>query len=197
MIDGATRTAGIRHGLRLEYATLGWNIGGVALLIPLAIINSSAALIGFGIDSGIEIVASLVVAWELTGAPKERERRALNLLSIAFLASAAYIGFESARKLLTQTEPTPSTAGIVWVGLTVVVMLLLAAGKDRVGKAIENPVLRSEARVTLIDAYLAATVLIGLLLNAAFGWWWADPVSALVVVAYALREGIKARREIP
>jgi divalent metal cation (Fe/Co/Zn/Cd) transporter len=170
-------------------------VAGVALLIPLAVVNSSAALIGFGIDSAIEIFASLVVVWELTGVPKERERRALGLISAAFFGSAVYIGFESVRRLLTRAQPTPSASGIVWVALTVVVMLLLARGKDRVGKNIDNAVLRSEARVTLIDAYVAATVLIGLVLNAAFGWWWADPIAALGVVVYALQGGLEARRE--
>lgn len=192
-----SREAGIKRGLRLEYATLVWNVGGVALLIPLAVINSSAALIGFGVDSGIEIFASLVVLWELTGAPKERERKALNLLSVAFLGSAVYIGVESARKLLSDVRPSPSAAGIAWVTLTVAVMLVLARMKDSTGRNIDNAVLRSEARVTLIDAYLAATVLVGLVLNAAFAWWWADPLAAVAVAAYAIREGVNARTSLP
>ncbi|MEA2434150.1 MAG: hypothetical protein QOG54_1607 [Actinomycetota bacterium] len=180
--------------MRLEYATVAWNVVSVGILVPIALLNSSAALIGFSIDSAIEVFASVVVIWELRATPKSRERQALNLLSIAFIASAGYIGFESVRRLVSDVRPSPSAVGTAWLALTVIAMLALSKAKDRTGKEIGNAVLCSEGRVTLIDAYVAMAVLGGLMLNAALGWWWADPTAALLIVGYALREGFEARR---
>jgi divalent metal cation (Fe/Co/Zn/Cd) transporter len=181
-----------RRGLQLEYATLGWNVAGAVLLIIAALAANSVALAGFGLDSAIEIFASAVVVWQLKGVPEERERRALRLIGVAFLGVAVYILVQSARVLIDGNEAGSSLAGTVWVGATVAVMLALAFGKRRVGQRLENPVLTTEATVTLIDAYLAAAVLLGLLANAVLGWSWADPAAALVIVYYATREGLQA-----
>jgi hypothetical protein len=178
------------RGLRLEYVTLGWNVAGVAVLAAAAITARSVALAGFGLDSAIEILASLVVVWELTGSSADdRTRRALRIIGAAFFALAVYVTVQAALVLGLAWHPHASALGIAWTAVTCAVMLALAAGKAATGRALGNPVLRTEARVTLIDAYLAASVLFGLVLNAAAGWWWADPVAGLVIVFYGVKEG--------
>jgi divalent metal cation (Fe/Co/Zn/Cd) transporter len=182
----------LQRGLLLEYATLSWNVVGACLLAIVAIDARSVALAGFGLDSLIEIFASVVVVWQLKGAHKKRERTALSLIAIAFVALAAYVLGQFTYTLWNGSHPMPSKAGLTWLAATVVAMLLLAWGKQVTGKKLGNQVLSTEARVTLIDAYLAAAVLGGVGLNTAFGWWWADPVSSLVIVYYGVREAIGA-----
>ena len=182
------RDALTRRGLRLEYATLAWNAVGVPLLVVASLRSGSAAAAGFGMDSAIEIGASLVVVWQLTGKSDARERVALRLIGFAFCAVALYVAVLAAYALIGAHQPEHTTIGIAWTAATVVVMLALARGKATTGRAIGNPVLQTEARVTLVDACLAAAVLVGLTLNALLGWWWADPISGLVIVAYAIRE---------
>jgi len=184
----------IRRGLWLEDATLGWNVVGVPVLAAAAISSGSAGPAGFGLDSLVEIGASVVVIWELTGTPGARERRALQLISVAFLAVAAYVSVLAAWSLLGDHRPGHTTLGIVWTALTCVVMLALARGKLGTGRALGNPVLLTEARVTVVDAALAGAVLVGLALNAALAWWWADPLAGLVIAVYALREADHALR---
>ena len=183
-----------RRGVVLEAATLAWNVAGVAVLAVLAVRAGSPALAGFGIDSLLEIGASAVVIWELTGVPAEREQRAMRLIGIAFLGLAVYLAAQLVVVLLLGAHPGRSPLGIVWTALTVIVMLLLAAGKGATGRRLGDPVLVTESRVTLVDAALAAAVLAGLALNAAFGWWWADPLAGLVLLGYAVREGVHALR---
>jgi divalent metal cation (Fe/Co/Zn/Cd) transporter len=177
------------RGLLLEYLTLGWNVIGAVIVIAASVAAGSVALAGFGLDSVIEIFASLVVVWQLTGADQARERQALRLIGVAFFILAIYVLVQAASALLTGARANPSPLGMVWLAATLVVMLLLAWGKHVTGKQMENVVLMTEARVTLIDALLAAAVLTGLVLNAAFGWWWADLVAGLVIVYYGLVEG--------
>jgi divalent metal cation (Fe/Co/Zn/Cd) transporter len=151
-----------------------------------------------GLASLIEIVASLVVVWQLQESDNvERERHALRVIGIAFLLLAAYIAAQSLYVLIAAARPHRSTAGIIWLALTTVAMLALAAGKSRTGRALGNRVLETEARVTLIDALLAFAVLLGLILNAALDWWWADPAAAFVIVYYGTREGWHALHEAP
>jgi divalent metal cation (Fe/Co/Zn/Cd) transporter len=128
------------------------------------------------------------VLWELPGLGEERQRRALRLIGGAFVALAAYLTVQSVLVLATRYRPGHSVLGIAWTAVTAAVMFALAAGKARTGKALGNPVLVTEGRVTLVDGILATAVLTGLALNAAAGWWWADPLAALVIVFYALRE---------
>jgi divalent metal cation (Fe/Co/Zn/Cd) transporter len=185
-----TNLALLRRGLRLEYATLGWNAVGVVVVPAAALAARSVALAGFGLDSGIEIFASVIVVWQLTGtATPARERRALRLIGAAFLALAVYVLVQSVFTLATRGHPHRSPPGIAWLAATFAVMLLLAIWKGRTGRALGSPVLVTESRVTMVDAFLAGSVLVGLVLNAAVGWWWADPVSALVIVYYGVREG--------
>jgi divalent metal cation (Fe/Co/Zn/Cd) transporter len=184
----------LRRGLRLEYATLAWNVVGVGILVVLAVQAGSTSLAGFGLDSLIEIAASVVVVWELSGAPERRERIAMRLIGIAFAVLVVYLLVQIAVVVATGVRSSPSPLGIVWTAATFGVMLALAAGKLRTGAALGNPVLQTEGRVTLVDAYLAAAVLIGLVLNGALGWWWADPLAGLVIVCYGAREAMHALR---
>lgn len=193
----ATTTAEqlVGRGLRLEYITLGWNVAGVAVLSFAALTARSVALAGFGLDSLIEIAASAVVVWELRDAAVARRDQALRLIAVAFVLLAVYLSVQSTWVLAAGFRAGHSPAGIAWTAVTACLMLALAAGKIRTGEALDNPVLRTEGRVTLIDAVLAAAVLLGLVLNAALGWWWADPAAGYVLVYYAGREalGILAR----
>ncbi len=182
----------IRRGLLLEYLTLGWNAVGVVIVAVAAYKARSVALAGFGLDSLIEIFASVIVVWQLLGIKQHRERLALRLIGAAFFALALYILAQIIVILLTELHPAPSIGGIVWLAATFIAMLILAYGKRVTGKQLGNVVLMTEGHVTLIDAYLAGAVLIGLILNALFGWWWADPLASLVIVYYGIREGMHA-----
>jgi len=183
-----------RRGKGLEWFTLAWNVVGVAVLVVLAYQASSVALLGFGLDSLIEIGASTVVLWELSGTGEARTRRALRLIGIAFVSLAAYLLVQSTIALVTEHRATPSPDGIAWTAVTALVMFGLAAAKARTGRALGNPVLTTEGRVTLIDGFLAVAVLLGLALDASLGWWWADPLAGYVIVYYAVREAVQIFR---
>jgi len=191
---GAAERTLRRRGLRLEYVTLAWNVVGTVVVILAALAARSIALAGFGLDSLIEIFASIVVVWQLTGATADRERKALRLIGIAFALLSLYILAQSVRTLASGHHPGTSIGGLIWLALTVLVMLALAAGKRQTGNALGNLVLQTEARVTLIDAGLAAAVLVGIALNTTLGWWWADPLAGLAIVYYGAREGAHALR---
>jgi divalent metal cation (Fe/Co/Zn/Cd) transporter len=181
-------TALFRRGRQLEAITLAWNVAGVGILAIAAVQAHSVALAGFGLDSLIEIGASTVVLWELTGAGEGRQRRALRLIAAAFVVLAAYLTIQTITVLAAGYRAQPSTLGISWTAITAAVMFALAYGKNRTGRALRNPVLLAEGRVTVIDGLLASAVLVGLALNAAAGWWWADPAAGLIIVYYAIKE---------
>ena len=178
----------LSRGLKLEAATLGWNIVGVFVLAFAALQARSVALAGFGLDSLIEIGASTVVLWELADVDQERQRRAMRLIGFAFVGLAVFLGIQSTVVLIVGFHPHHSPLGIVWTGVTAAVMFGLAVGKARTGVALDNPVLRAEGRITMIDGILATAVLCGLVLNAVAGWWWADPLAGYVLLYYAIRE---------
>jgi divalent metal cation (Fe/Co/Zn/Cd) transporter len=186
--DDPRRRILVRRGFLLEYLTLAWNVAGSAVLAIAAISARSVALAGFGLDSLIEIGASTVVIWELSGTAEERQRRGLRLIGSAFAALAIYLLVQSTVVLATGYHPRHSPLGIAWTAVTAAAMWALATGKARTGRALDNPVLRTEGRVTTIDGILALAVLLGLVLNAAAGWWWADPAAGFVLVYYAARE---------
>lgn len=179
----------LRRGKGLEWFTLGWNVVGVVVLAVLAISASSVAVAGFGLDSYIEIGASTVVMWELSGSGEARQRRALRLIGIAFVLLAVYLLVQSVVALLSAHHASPGVGGIVWTGVTAVVMFTLAALKGRTGRTLGNPVLVTEGRVTFMGGLLAVAVLLGIALDLFFGWW-ADPVAGFVIVYYALREAV-------
>ena len=188
----------VRRGRLLEYLTLGWNVVGVAVLAFAAITAGSVAAAGFGLDSLIEIGVSTVVLWQLADTVDAvREHRAMRLMGVGFLLLVIYLVVQVGVVFATGSRPAPSPVGIGWTAATSVVMLVLAAAKTRTGTTLGNPVLLTEGRVTLIDAFLAGSVLLGLVLNAVLGWWWADPLAGTVLVYYGVREAREALRTRP
>jgi hypothetical protein len=195
--DDPERKALLHRGFVLEYVTLSWNVAGIVVLALASFSARSVALAGFGLDSLIEIVASTVVIWELSGTGEERQRRGLRLIGFAFAALAAYLLAQSTVVLVLGYHSRHSVPGIIWSAATAAVMFTLAAGKARTGRVLDNPVLQTEGRVTMIDAILATAVLLGLILNAALSWWWADPAVGYVLVFYAAREARSPRCRCP
>lgn len=178
----------LRRGIALERATLGWNVVGIVVLAYAAIAARSVALGGFGLDSLVEIGASTVVLWELSGTGQDRQAKALRLIGVAFVCLSIYVALQSTIILAIGYHPKHSPLGIAWTAATAVVMFALASGKARTGSALNNAVLLSEGRVTFVDGLLAGAVLIGLVLNASAGAWWADPLAGYVIVFYGVRE---------
>jgi divalent metal cation (Fe/Co/Zn/Cd) transporter len=178
----------LRRGRLLETATLAWNVAGVAVLAVAAIEARSAALAGFGFDSLIQIGASAVVLWELADVAHDRRQRAMGMIGYAFVGLAVYLAIQSTAILLVGFRPRHSPLGIVWTGVTAAVMFALAAGKANIGVALGNPILSAEGRITMIDGVLATAVLLGLVLNALLGWWWADPLAGYVLLYHAIKE---------
>lgn len=187
-VPSKARARLLARGFLLEYITLGWNVAGIVVLAITAVLARSVALAGFGLDSLIEIGASLVVVWELRGTGGARQRVALRLIAGAFIALAIYLLVQSTVVLVVQFRPGHSPGGIAWTAVTALVMFALAWGKARTGRALGNPVLRTEGRVTTVDGILATAVLVGLALNATLNWWWADPLAGYVLVFYGARE---------
>lgn len=190
-VDGVENVnPALRRGIALERITLGWNVVGVVVLAIAAIGARSVALAGFGLDSVVEIGASTVVLWELTDTSKNRQATALRLIGLAFIVLSLYVAAQSTVVLVNGYHPKHSLLGIGWTGVTAIVMFALAAGKARTGKELRSPVLLLEGRVTFVDGLLATAVLIGLVLNATFHAWWADPLAGYVIVFYGIKESI-------
>jgi divalent metal cation (Fe/Co/Zn/Cd) transporter len=184
-----------RRGRRLEVFTLAWNLGEAGVGVGAALAAGSVALLGFGIDSIIESVSGGVLLWRLQeDVGHTRETRALRLVGWSFLLLAAYVAFESAKALLAHEAPEPSAVGIALACASLVVMPLLARAKRRVASRISSRALHADSRQTDLCAYLSATLLVGLALNALLGWWWADPAAALVMVPIIVHEGIEGLR---
>ncbi len=191
------RAALVRRGVWLAWFTIAWNsIEGIAG-IAAGIAAGSIALIGFGVDSYVEVFAGAVIVWRLS---KERhgeqlsdaaEARAVRLIAVTFLILAAGIGFESVRKLLVGAEPDESWFGIGLAVVSLIVMPLLARAKRRVGEQMGSRAVTADATETVLCVWLSAILLAGLGLNALFGWWWADPLAGLGIVYIAGREGIE------
>lgn len=181
-----------RRALRLEYATIGWNIGEVVFTIWLGIVAGSLALIAFGTDSIVEVFASSVVVWHLrpgqAGDRPHRTKRALRLVSVAFAALAVALAVAGIRDLTTGRRAGESWWGVAYLGVTVVVMFALAIVKRRLAVQLDSSPLQAEAQMTFLDGILSAATLTGLALNAFLGWWWADPAAALMVAAFAANE---------
>jgi divalent metal cation (Fe/Co/Zn/Cd) transporter len=188
-----------RRGLRLEYLTIAWNVIEGIVAVAAGVAAGSIALVGFGFDSSIEVVAAAVVVWQFRaevrgGIDEAREQRALRLIAVTFFVLAAYVTVEAVRDLLIGAEPETSVVGIVMAGLSLVVMPTLALAKRRVGRALASATLVADSTETFLCSWLSAVLLIGLVLNATVGWAWADPVAGLVIAWLALREGREAWR---
>jgi len=180
--------------------TIAWNVIEAVVAIGAGITASSIALVGFGFDSTIEVMSTVVVVWQFrreirSGYDEDRERRALRLIAVSFFVLAAYITFESIRDLFfIDAEADESTVGIVLAALSLIVMPGLAVAKRRTADRLGSPTLRADSRETMLCAWLSAALLTGLVLNAAFGWSWADPLAALFIAAFAVKEGVEAWR---
>jgi divalent metal cation (Fe/Co/Zn/Cd) transporter len=183
-----------RRGLLLEYLTIAWNTIEAVVAVVAGIVAGSIALIGFGLDSVIEIFAASVVVWELRGVSEDRERRALRLIAASFFVLAAYVTVEAVRNVVLRSEAAESTIGIVLAAVSLIVMPALALAKRRTGKKMVSATVLADSTETLLCSYLSAILLAGLTLNALFGWWWADPVAALGIAWLAAREGLEAWR---
>ncbi len=186
----------VRRGRRLEYLTLGWNLVEAVIAIGSGMAAGSTALIGFGIDSLIESTSGAVLLWRLSTDARGdlREERALKLVGLSFLLLAAWVGWEAVSTLVIREEPDESLVGIVLAAVSLVVMPILARAKRKVAVGLGSRALEADSRQTDLCAYLSAILLMGLSLNALFGWWWADPAAALVMVPIIAREGVNALR---
>lgn len=181
-----------RVGRRLQWATIGWNGVEVFVTIGLGLAARSLALIAFGLDSLVEVFASLVVLWHLEpgadGHHARRDRKAMRLVAVAFAVLAAYLVLASVRSLVAAEEPESSPLGIAYLAVTALVMFTLAAWKKRVGTRLGSEPFLAEASMTFLDGCLATSILTALALNTTLGWWWADPAAALLIGAVAARE---------
>jgi divalent metal cation (Fe/Co/Zn/Cd) transporter len=174
-----------------------WHLVEFAIAVAAGIAAGSIALIGFGFDSLIEAIAGLVIVWLFTGSrlvSETAERRAQQLIASSYFVLAAYVAVESVRTLAGGIHPETSWVGIALAAVTAPTMPLLARAKRRVGHALGSSATAGEAEQNMICAYLSVALLVGLGLNAAFGWWWADPAAALVIAGVAAREGVESWR---
>lgn len=194
----AARAAHVRRGRVLEYLTIGWNSLEGLIAITSGVLAGSIALISFGFDSLIEVSSGAALLWRLhLDSPERRERAeyvALKLVGISFLLLAAYVIYDSAKSLINLEPPESSYVGIGIAALSLAVMPFLARAKRRVAANIKSRALHADSRQTDICTYLSAILLGGLLLNAVFGWWWADPIAALIMVPIIAKEGVEALR---
>lgn len=190
------RTAVVRRGRRLEYFTIAWNAMEGLVAVAAGVIAGSISLVGFGIDSVIEVTSGCVLLWRMSvDAYVERrernEKRALRVVGICFVMLAAYILYESIMDLLSKRALGHSVPGIVLACVSLVVMPLLSRAKRRVGRALGSAAMHADAKQAEFCTYLSAILLAGLLLNALFGLWWADPAAALIMVPIIAKEGIE------
>jgi divalent metal cation (Fe/Co/Zn/Cd) transporter len=179
----------------LAWFIVGWDVIEGVIAVTAGLAAGSIALIGFGIDSTIEVFAAGVVIWQLRGGAHARQRTALRLIAVSFFVLGVYVGFEAARDLITADKAGESVVGIVLNVVALLVMVPVAVVQRRTGRALGNEVLVAQSSETLISNYLSVSLLVGLGLNAAFGLWWADPAVALLIAGIALREGREAWRE--
>ncbi|MGE5327218.1 MAG: cation transporter [Deltaproteobacteria bacterium] len=191
------RSALARRGKRLEYFTLAWNVVEGLAGVGAGVMAGSISLVGFGIDSFIEVTSGGALLWRMAADAdaarrEKREAIALRIVGVCFLALAVYVAFEAVADLVARKAPERSIPGIALAVASLVAMPLLARAKRRVGRKLGSAAMAADAMQTQFCTYLSATLLAGLLLNAAFGFWWADPAAALVMVPLIAREGMEA-----
>ncbi|MGE5205078.1 MAG: cation diffusion facilitator family transporter [Chlamydiota bacterium] len=194
-----TRSHAAARGRRLEYFTIAWNSAEAVASLLAGLLAGSIALVGFGLDSVIEVSSGAVLLWRLrTEHDAERreraEHRALRLVGMCFLALAAYVAFDSIKGLIQREAPQESLFGIGVAIASLIAMPLLARAKRQVARQLNSGAMHADSRQTDFCFYLSAILLAGLVLNALLGWWWADPVAALVMVPLIVREGIEGLR---
>jgi divalent metal cation (Fe/Co/Zn/Cd) transporter len=182
-------------GLRLEYFSFAWNVIEAFVGMAAGIAAGSVALVGFALDSVVESSSSGILIWRLRSErhggrpPEELERRAVRLVAVAFLALALYVAAKSALDLITGARPEESLPGILLAAVSLVVMPLVAWRKRVAARALDSRSLQADSTQTMLCTYLSAFLLVGLLANALFGWWWADPLAGLFIAGFAAREG--------
>jgi divalent metal cation (Fe/Co/Zn/Cd) transporter len=192
------RSAYLQRALQLTGFTVGWNVLEGFVAIGAGLFAGSIALVGFGVDSFVEVLSGLVMLWRLRAESsgllpnEEAERRAIKLIALTFFVLAAYVSFESVRDLLTGEKAESSLVGLILTAVSLVVMPVLAHKKRQLTQEMGSASLRADSTETQLCVYLSATVFVGLAANALLGWWWMDSVAALVVAAIALREGYEA-----
>lgn len=188
----------LRLGCRarlLATASVTYNAIEAVVAITAGVVAGSVALIGFGLDSVVEVSSGLIILWQFAHKlPETRERLALRLMSFSFFALAAYVTIESLRSLLSDTDPAPSPVGIALASLSLTVMPVLSLAQRRTGKALGSNAVVADSTQTLLCTYLSAVLLVGLVLNATLGWSWADPAAGLIIAAVAVKEGLQAWR---
>jgi len=192
-ISNIDRQDTLRHGRQLAYLTVIWNSLEGFIAVGAGVVAGSIALVGFGIDSVIEVSSGAIILWRLASG-EHRERVALRLIGVSFLALAVYVTFDAVKSLWLREIPDATYVGIAVAALSLVAMPLLAREKRKVAASLNSRAMEADSRQTDICAYLSAILLGGLLLNAIFGWWWADPVAALIMVPIIAKEGIGALR---
>jgi len=192
-----------RRGLRLEYFTISWNVIEALVAITAGVIAGSVALVGFGVDSGIEVISAVGLTWRLLKAGPEAdaaeesaaERRALFIVALTFFVLAAYIAYESITALAAHEEPERSSVGLVLSIVSLLVMPALAYSKQRTGRQLGSRALEADAIETWVCSYLSLALLAGVGLHAALGWWWADAVGALLMLPVILWQGLETFQE--
>lgn len=191
---GPARRAVLRRRVRLVVAaTITYNVVEAVVAITAGTVAGSAALVGFGLDSTVEVLSAAAVAWQFAGRDHEaRERVALRVIAVSFFALAAYVSVQAIRALLGAADADHSTVGIVLAATSLVVMPGLSWFERRTGRELGSASVIADSKQTLICSYLSAALLAGLLLDSALGWWWADPIAALTIAGFALREGWEA-----
>lgn len=182
-----------RLGRLLAYLTIGWNSLEAIIAVGAGIVAGSIALVGFGFDSVIEVSSGAIILWRLASG-EHREKLALKLVGFSFLALTVYIAFDAVKSLWLREPPEATYVGIGIAALSLVVMPILARAKRKVAANLDSRAMHADSRQTDLCAYLSAILLGGLILNAIFGWWWADPVAALIMVPIIAKEGIEALR---
>lgn len=193
--DAADRRRLGRRAQVLAAASVAYNLVEAVIALSAGLVAGSIALVGFGLDSTVEVSSGLIILWQFRHRlPESRERQALRLMAVSFLALAGYVTVESVRALLGDHDPDSSAVGIGLAIASLVIMPFLSWAQRRTGKALGSNAVVADSIQTLLCTYLSAVLLAGLLLNATLGWSWADPIAGLVIAAVALREGLEAWR---
>jgi len=197
--DSLSRRQLVQRGIALEYFTIGWNVLECLVAVAAGFIAGSVALVGFGVDSAIESVSGSVLLWRLLAERRGRnvetiERKALKIVGGGFFLLAGYVAYDSVATLIQRKEPERSFVGILLAIVSLIVMPLLARAKRKAAANLNSAALKADSRQTALCAYLSAILVSGLVLNATVGWWWADPVAALLMVPIIANEGREAMK---
>ena len=188
------RSPRVQTAVRLAWATIAWNVLEAVAAIAAGTITGSIALVGFGLDSSIEVMSAAIIVWQFRGLALTRERQALRLIALSFFALSAYVAAQAITNLADHSQPDSSGVGLGIAAGSLMVMPYLARAKRRAGELIGSATVLADSKQTQLCTYLSAILLGGLLLNATVGWWWADPLAAIAIAVLAANEGRQAWR---